>query len=226
MDPMGRRKKANEGNLNNLFMNELNTNIKTKAEDEISVIKQLMDDSRKAVVENGWHYIYWGSIVTAVIIVNYLMVVYNGSKYAQGMLWFFSMPGAAIVEGIIERKKEKHTKVKTFAGRLINSLWTGAGVCMFILGFAGSISGSYSAVTIFPLISIVLGSAYLISGVIQQVKWLSAISVFWWGGAVVLLLIPGMHSMLIFAGMLVCFQIVPGALLYVKSKRELGTQPV
>lgn len=206
-------------------MNELNTNIKTKAEEEISVIKQLMDDSRKAVVENGWHYIYWGSIVTAVIIVNYLMVVYNGSKYAQGMLWFFSMPGAAIVEGIIERKKEKHTKVKTFAGRLINSLWTGAGVCMFILGFAGSISGSYSAVTIFPLISIVLGSAYLISGVIQQVKWLSAISVFWWGGAVVLLLIPGMHSMLIFAGMLVCFQIVPGALLYVKSKRELGTQP-
>ena len=77
-------------------MNELNTNIKKKAEEEISVIKTIMEDSRKAVVENGWHYIYWGSIVTAAIIVNYLMVVYNISKHAQGMLWFFSMPAAAI----------------------------------------------------------------------------------------------------------------------------------
>lgn len=202
-------------------MNELNTNITTKAEEEISVIKTIMEDSRKAVVENGWHYIYWGSIVTAAIIVNCLMVLYDISKYAQRLLWFSSMPAAAIVEGIIERKKEKHTKVKTFAGRLINSLWTGAGLCMFILGFAGSVSGAYSANMIFPLISIVLGSAYLISGVIQQVKWLSAVSVFWWLGAVILLLLPGMHSMLVFAGMLVCFQIVPGVLLYVKSKREL-----
>lgn len=207
-------------------MNELNTNITTKAEEEISVIKTIMEDSRKAVVENGWHYIYWGSIVTAAIIVNYLMVIYNVSMYAQGMLWFFSMPGAAIVEGIIERKKEKHTKVKTFAGRLINSLWTGAGVCMFILGFAGTVSGAYNANMIFPLISIVLGSAYLVSGVIQQVKWLSVISIFWWSGAVVLFILPGMHSMLIFAGMLVCFQIVPGVLLYVKSKRELKLQAV
>jgi hypothetical protein len=203
-------------------MNELNTNITTKAEEEISVIKTIMEDSRKAVVENGWHYIYWGSIVTAAIIVNYLMVFYNVSKYAQGMLWFLSMPAAAIVEGIIERKREKHERVKTFAGKLINSLWTGAGVCMFILGFAGTVSGAYNANMIFPLISIVLGSAYLVSGIIQQVKWLSAISVFWWSGAVVLLLLPGMHSMLIFAGMLVCFQVLPGALLYVKSKKELG----
>lgn len=218
---MGRRKEANKANLIIIIMNELKTNFKTKAEEEIAVIKTIMEDSRKSVVENGWHYIYWGSIVTAAIIVNYLMVVYKVSMYAQGMLWFFSMPSAAIIEGIIERKKEKNTKTKTFAGKLINSLWTGAGVCMFILGFAGSISGVYSANLIFPLISIVLGSAYLISGVIQQIKWLSAISVFWWVGAVVLLLFPGMHSMLIFAGMLVCFQIVPGVLLYVKAKKDL-----
>lgn len=202
-------------------MNELNTNINTKAEEEISVIKHLMEDSRKAVIENGWHYIYWGSIVTAAITANYLMIVYNISMFAQGMLWFISMPAAAIVEGIIERKKEKNERVKTFAGRLINALWTGAGVCMFIIGFAGSVSGAYSANMIFPLISIVLGSAYLISGVIQQVKWLSVLSVFWWGGSVVMLLFPGKHSMLIFAGMLVCFQVVPGLMLFVQSKREL-----
>ena len=140
---------------------------------------------------------------------------------SQGMLWFISMTAAAILEGIIERRRDKQIKVKTFAGKLLNTLWSASGICMFILGFAGTISGAYNAIMIFPLISIVLGSAYLISGVIQQVKWLSVISLFWWGGALVLLLLPGIHSMLVFAAMIMCFQVTPGVIMFVQSKREL-----
>lgn len=194
---------------------------KIKAEEEISVIKKIMEDSKKAIVDNGWHYIYWGSIVTAALITNYVMVLNRVSVNSQGMLWFISMTGAAILEGVIERRREKHTKVKTFAGRLLNTLWSASGVCMFILGFAGILSGAYSAIMIFPLISIILGMAYLISGIIQSVKWLSAICVFWWSGAVLLLLFPGLHSMLIFAGMIVCFQVVPGVIMFIQSKKEL-----
>lgn len=201
-------------------MNETSEQIK-KAEEEISVIKKIMEDSKKAIVDNGWHYIYWGAIVTAALITNYLMVLNRVSVNSQGMLWFISMTGAAILEGIIERRRDKQIKVKTFAGKLLNTLWSASGICMFILGFAGTISGAYNAIMIFPLISIVLGSAYLISGVIQQVKWLSVISLFWWGGALVLLLLPGIHSMLVFAAMIMCFQVTPGVIMFVQSKREL-----
>ncbi|MBE2228960.1 MAG: hypothetical protein IAE93_16510 [Ignavibacteria bacterium] len=206
-------------------MSEISINI-NKAEEEISVIKKIMEDSRKAIVDNGWHYIYWGSIVTAALVINYIMVLQNVSVNKQGMLWFISMTGAAILEGIIEKRRKKNAKVKTFAGTLLNSLWTGAGICMFILGFAGTLSGAYNAIMIFPLISIILGAAYLVSGVIQNIKWLSIISAFWWAGAVLLLLIPGIHSMLIFGGMLICFQIFPGMILYVRSKKELGAQQI
>jgi len=201
-------------------MNETSEQIK-KAEEEISVIKKIMEDSKKAIVDNGWHYIYWGAIVTAALITNYLMVLNRVSVNSQGMLWFISMTAAAILEGIIERRRDKQIKVKTFAGKLLNTLWSASGICMFILGFAGTISGAYNAIMIFPLISIVLGSAYLISGVIQQVKWLSVISLFWWGGALVLLLLPGIHSMLVFAAMIICFQVTPGVIMFVQSKREL-----
>lgn len=201
-------------------MNETISNI-SKAEEEISVIKKIMEDSKQAIVDNGWHYIYWGSIVTAALVTNYIMVLQNVSVNSQGMLWFISMTGAAILEGIIEKKREKHTKVKTFAGKLLNTLWSGSGICMFILGFAGTLSGAYNAIMIFPLISIILGMAYLISGIIQNVKWLSALCAFWWSGAVLLLLFPGIHSMLIFAAMIVCFQIIPGVVMFTRSKKEL-----
>ena len=168
-------------------MNETSEQIK-KAEEEISVIKKIMEDSKKAIVDNGWHYIYWGVIVTAALIANYIMVLTNTSINMQGMLWFISMTSAAIIEGIIERKREKHVKVKTFAGRLLNTLWSGSGICMFILGFAGTVSGAYNAIMIFPLISVMLGAAYLISGVIQQVKWMSALCIFWWAGSILSLI--------------------------------------
>jgi hypothetical protein len=201
-------------------MNETFSNISI-AEEEISVIKKIMEDSKKAIVDNGWHYIYWGSIVTAALVTNYIMVLQNVSVNSQGMLWFISMTGAAIIEGVIERKREKHAKVKTFAGKLLNTLWSGSGICMFILGFAGILSGAYNAIMIFPLISIVLGMAYLISGIIQNVKWLSALCIFWWAGSIIMLLFPGLHSMLVFAAMIVCFQIIPGLVMFAKSKKEL-----
>ena len=197
-----------------------------QAEYELTIIRKIMDDSRKAIVDNGWHYIYWGVTVTLVLIVNYLMIIYDFSMNKQGMLWFISMISAAIIESVIERVKEKKVKVKTFAGKILNSLWSASGICMFMLGFLGTISGAYSPIYIFPLISIVLGLAYYISGIIQQIKWLQLISFFWWAGSAVLFFLPGIHSLLIFAGMIISFQVIPGILIYIKSVNESKLQSI
>lgn len=195
----------------------------TQAELELSVIRKIMDDSRRVILDNGWHYIYWGSIVTIALIINYLMILNGVSGYYQGMLWFVSMVAASIVESIIERRREKKVKVKTFAGKLLNTLWSATGICMFMLGFVGTVSGAYNQVYIFPVISTVLGIAYYTSGAIQQIKWLSRIAFGWWSGAIVLFAFPGLHSMLVFGLMLVFFQTIPGIILFRKHRREMSS---
>ena len=191
-----------------------------QAEHELALIRKIMQDSRNAVSDNGWHYIYWGMIVAILLVANYFMAINGVSGNSQGMMWFIAMLSASIIEGIIEKKREKKLRVKTFTGKLLSSLWAASGFSMFMLGFAGTITGAYSPVVIFPLISIVLGLSYFVSGAIQQIKWLRYISVCWWAGSAALFVFAGIHSMLIFAGMLVCFQIFPGVLLYVRSKKQ------
>jgi hypothetical protein len=191
-----------------------------QAELELSVIKKIMEDSRRVVSDNGWHYIFWGVIVTIALIANYIMALSHVDMKFAGIMWFVMMVSAAIVEGVIERRNEKKRKAMTFAAKLLGSLWTSSGIAMFMIGFIGTISGAYNPVYISPLISIVLGVAYFTSGAIQQIKWLQMLSVGWWLGAIGTFAFPGIHTLLIFAAMIVCFQIIPGVILFKKWKKE------
>ncbi|MBZ0201658.1 MAG: hypothetical protein IT281_05860 [Ignavibacteria bacterium] len=192
----------------------------TQAELELSVIKKIMEDSRSVVLDNGWHYIFWGITVSAALIANYIMVLSRVSGNYQGLMWFVLMILAYAIVVIIERRTEKKIKVKTFAGRIINALWAATGVAMFIFGFIGVITKSYDPIFISPIISTALGISYYTSGVIQQVKWLQYLSVGWWAGALVLFYQPSVHTLIIFAGMVICFQIIPGIILHRQYRNE------
>lgn len=191
-----------------------------QAELELSVIKKIMEDSRSVVIDNGWHYIYWGVVVSGALIANYIMAIYRVPFNYQGLMWFITMITAAITGGIIERIADKKRKVKTFAGKLLSSLWFAAGIAMFMFGFVGTITNSYNAIFIAPIISTVLGITYFTSGEIQQIKMLKYISFVWWAGAVFLFVYPTVHTLLIFGLMMIFFQVIPGIIIRNKYKRE------
>ncbi|HMS33243.1 MAG TPA: hypothetical protein PKC91_04080, partial [Ignavibacteria bacterium] len=129
-----------------------------------------------------------------------------------------------IAGGILEKRHEKKMKVHTIAGRIIGSLWFASGIAMFIYGFLGSVSGGYNSVYICPVISTSLGISYFTTGEIQQVKLLKYIAFGWWIGAVVLFFYPGIHTLLIFALMMICFQILPGVILNRKFKKDIDAE--
>lgn len=195
-----------------------------QAELELSLIKKMMDDSRKISLDNGWHFIYWGSLVTTALLLNYLLIIFHGKQEYIGWMWFIMMIGGAIAGGILEKRHEKKMKVHTIAGRIIGSLWFASGIAMFIYGFLGSVSGGYNSVYICPVISTSLGISYFTTGEIQQVKLLKYVAFGWWIGAVVLFFYPGIHTLLIFALMMICFQILPGVILNRKFKKDIDAE--
>jgi hypothetical protein len=193
-----------------------------QAELELSVIKKIMEDSRNVVCNNGWHYIFWGVIVSIALTANYFMLLMKAEvEYARWM-WLALMIGAAITAGIYARRKEKKRPVKTFAGKLLGSLWFAGGIAMFMFGFIGTFSGAYSAIYICPIISTVLGITFYTSGEIQQLKWQKLLACGWWLGAILMFLFPSVHTLLIFALMLTFFQTIPGIILNRKYKKEMS----
>jgi hypothetical protein len=89
-----------------------------------------------------------------------------------------------------------------------------------MFGFVGTMSGAYNSVYICPLIATVLGVSYFTSGAIQQIKWFQMLSLGWWAGAIITFVFPSIHTLLIFAIMMLFFQITPGVVLYRKWKNE------
>ena len=189
-----------------------------QAEIELSVIKQIMLDSRKIVLDNGKQLIFWGVLVTLAILINYLMILYHTEGKYMGYMWLVLMVGGAIVSTILEIKDVKKLKVKTFAGKMLGSLWISSGIAMFMFGFVGTFSGAYSPIFICPIISTVLGVSYFTSGAIQQIKWLQMLALGWWAGAIVMFVFPSIHTLLIYGLMMLLFQTVPGIILYRKWK--------
>lgn len=190
------------------------------AESELSVIKKIMEDSRKIVLDNGVHYIFWGVVVTAAVLINYAMILMSMPGKYIGLMWMILMVLAAITDGIIGAKQSKTTRVRTFAGDLLGSLWMASGIAMFIFGFIGTVSKAYNPIYICPIISTALGISYFTSGAIQQLKWLQYIAYGWWAGAMVMYFLPGAHTFLIFAFMMISFQIIPGIILNAKFKKS------
>jgi hypothetical protein len=189
-----------------------------QAQLELNIIKTIMTDSRKIAIDNGIHYIFWGLVVTAALITNYIFLLTHVSGQYIGLLWFILMTCAWIVSAFIAKREAKTRKVKTFAGKILSAMWMASGITMMIFGFVGTVSGAINPIFICPVISTVLGANYYTSGVLHSHKWLRNLSWGWWAGAIAMFIFPTIHTLAIFAVMMICFQTIPGIVLYRKWK--------
>ena len=192
-----------------------------QAELELSLIKKMMDDTRKINIDNGIHYIFWGILIAVALFLNYLIIKLNFYPKYAGFVWLVLMVSGAVADIFIGKYQSKRSSVSTYAGRLMSSLWFASGVAMFIYGFVGSFSGAYNPIFICPIIATSLGISYFTSGSIQQLGWLKSVSYGWWAGAIVMFVFPGIHTLLVFAMMIILLQIVPGIVLNKRSKELL-----
>jgi hypothetical protein len=181
-----------------------------------------MEDSKRIAVDNGKYYILWGILVSLGIIGNYILISLDTREGRYYMyMWFILVVGGFAATTIMKMKEIKKAKVYTFAGKILSSLWLAGGITMSMVAFVGPAFNAYHYVYINPIISLVLGVTYYVSGVIQQIKWLQLISLGWWAGAIVLFAFPGIHSYLLFGLMIVFLQTIPGIVMYRKWKKEM-----
>jgi len=191
------------------------------AQQELAFIKKVMADSRQIMIDDGKGFIFWGILVASGLFFTYLA---NAERwdFSLGWFWLALISIGWIVTFIIEIRAEKKRSTKTFAGKIMGSLWIGCGVAMTILGFIGSITDAYSGIFINPIIAVVLGIGYLVSGVLQGKTWVSMLSIGWWAGAILMFYLHNLETLLIMVGMMILFQTIPGIIIYRESKKELA----
>lgn len=191
--------------------------IESEVFDELHFIKKIVEDSRRSLIDNGMGYIVWGIIVFWGLIGNYTFHILKVSFYsyyswmaliAAGWLWTYFY---------YKDRISKH-RARTFAGKLNSSIWLSAGIAMTIIGFAGVHSGAVRGMFVSALISVVLGIAYFLSGIVNDYKPLKYVALGWWAGALLMMYVPKLNGALVMAVMMLFLQILPGIVIYKKSK--------
>ncbi len=181
------------------------------AELEIAVIKKIMVDSRSAVYDKSSQGIFWFTLTSVAVLVNYLMAVTGtGIKYS-GLLWI-AVTGFGTAYSIILAKKEsRKNKVKTFAGKILAAIGISVGIGNILFAFASVAAKAYDPFVIVSMNSMALGMAFYVISMIQQLKSFKLISFLWWAGSVFFFFRPGVHSLLFLAAMLAISAWVPWA---------------
>lgn len=180
-----------------------------QAELEITLIKKIMEDSRSAVYSKSSQGIFWFTLTAAAVLINYLMLVTGIGIQFSGLVWLVVIIIGTILSIIIANKEKRLLKVKTFAARILASIGISVGIANMLFAFASVFAKVYDPFIIVPLNSMVLGMAFYVISVIQQLKTFKIISLLWWAGSIYFFFKPGIHSLLFLGIMLIVSAWIP-----------------
>lgn len=182
-----------------------------QAEIEISVIKKIMEDSRSAVYDRSSQGLFWFTLTAATVLVNYLMAVTSIGLKFSGLLWAAVSIFGTLYSIRLAKNESSKLKVKTFAGKILTAIGIATGIANILFAFASLVANAFDPFVIVSMNALLLGMAFYVLSVIQQLKSFKILADLWWAGSVFFFFMPGIHSLLFMAIMLAASAWIPWA---------------
>jgi len=191
-----------------------------QAKEEIQLIKNMLEKTRRATAESGTLFIVWGVLIALALAGNYILAYFK--KYDWEWLSWVAMAVIGWVYSVIygirrERKEPVRTYIQTSARHLYFAC--GAGFLLVGLILPALRVYSYEAITI--LVAAVSGILFFVMGGIYEWPVLRGLGLLWWLGAVGMSLIRGVGGRtLLFTVLFVICYLIPSFILRAQYKKE------
>src|SRR5689334_17326128 len=131
-----------------------------------------MDDSRKAAYDSGIQGIFWSVIIAITLILNYMVLILDYGLQYLSLVWLVMIFIGTVGSIWIGIKEKKKIRTKTFASRVLMSVWLSIGVSNTIFAFASAIAHAFNPLYLVSLDSLVLGIGFYVTATIQQIRLL------------------------------------------------------
>ena len=184
--------------------------------DDLAVVRQLMEERAAGVHESGTHYVLWGLVIAAGLVLTYGAL--GRAEPAIPWIWGTCLAVGWIAAWWLGARDAAEAPVVSLVSRTRTGIWVGCGVGMSILGLLGYYTGAVRPGGLPGVIAVVMGVGYFASSFAYRSRAMRVLGGAWWLSAVGLFLWPGPHALLVLAGLLVAFQVVPGVVFYRRAR--------
>jgi hypothetical protein len=188
---------------------------------DLARIRQLMEESQRTVDENGKHFLLWGALGTVGLVATWVFVV-GRSTLDPRWVWAGVLGVGWVASVWLGLRSDARARVRTAGRRVVAAVWVSCAVTMTLIGVAGMAGPVVGMPSLSGLIASVMALGLASTGVLTGLRWLVWVGVAWWVGAAVMLFVPGSYTLLLLAGMTLLLEVVPGALLYARSREQAG----
>jgi hypothetical protein len=187
------------------------------ANQNIQLIRNMMEESRSQVRDNGVFFLLWGWLVFAAAAIQ-LVMIQMGYPEQSGWPWAVLMPAGGIASIFLIKKEKDKSVVKTWFDNVMRYLWLAFGVVLGITLF----TMFKKQINLMPIVIALYGLGLFITGGLLQfrpliiggiVSWLiSIVGIYFFDYYTAIWLV----AIAILAG-----YIIPGHMLRSKFKRDV-----
>ena len=178
-------------------------------EQDISIIKEMIDKTRKKTADSGPMFIYMGVFSLLVTVLIGVLELYQLNYYVMPVVIAMAVINAFIGYRIAATN-DKNGHVHSYAKTLFWNVWMMCGFAAVLMVFLFPFINLYSLAAAPVLTSLVMGIAVFVSGSIFELKFIQWAGIIWWIGAVLMAITTGTVTIIVMIAVITLGWIIPG----------------
>ena len=187
---------------------------------QLELIAQMLKESRKAIISMGFSSMIWGGFVSIGTALSYAFESWHW-YVGIGILWAILMISAFLLVRSHGRRAQHQQHKTTVLNKVFNEMWIFVFAAIVLYEIAGflrpqSISLSY----VLSVVSILVGTAYWISGSMTHYLIIRIVSILWIIGSIIVLLVPPFWSPAVVGACTLLCEFIPGIYLYARERKQ------
>lgn len=187
------------------------------AQEDLALIRRLMEDGRREVVDRGKHFIIWGVVPAVGAALTYAYV--SGAGVPDPVwVWAGLLVVGWVASLVVGWRDSRTARVQTLARRLLSGVWVSMAVSLTVIGLAGMFGSVLNYRALPGVLSVVMAAPVLVTMLLTGERWLGLVATGWWVGGAVMLFVPGGYTLLLLAAMSLALLALPGFVLNAKAR--------
>jgi hypothetical protein len=188
-----------------------------EAQENLRLIRLMMEEGRKSARDNGIHWVLWGCFGIVIFALGFFLPrigLQDAFPFAVGVLYL----GTTSLSFFFGRRIARGRR-PGFAERAYSALWIGVSVCIALVTIALFATSRLPLPIALAIISAVFGSGVFASARLTGYSWLAIVAILWWLGACALFLMPFMAAAIAFSCLSLALCVAPGLILFLRRAR-------